>query len=1003
MSLNGESPLSRAGLLPGPSSVPSVAHTQMSIRAKTVQLSSNEDEVDLTYTPSPPASPNETTSLLTPAAQSLRNSIPKAPSRISQGQPRVLVFLLETVQTSLKSIPAVILGSLLNILDGVSYGMIIFPASGVFDEYQMAPIGVSMFFLSTLTAQLTYTLGASQFPGANGSMMIEVVPFFHMIALSISADLESPTEILATTLVSYALSSVLTGIAFFLLGYLKLGTLIGFFPRHILVGCIGGVGAFLVETGLEVSLSLTSTSTSTPLPHMFTSLHNIILWGVPLFLAIFLRVGMWLYGKMHKGGDGEANSGIFVGYFIAIPVIFYVVVLAAGIPMDVLRKNGWVFDVQSGNEAGWYKFYGYFGRCNLRSTSRYSFSFAPDFTQVRFKPLWDTLPTQFALLFFNILHPPLNVPALSISLNEDDIDTNKELVAHGYSNLFAGLIGTVPNYLVYVNTLLFYRVGGTTRISGFLLAAATAVLLAIGTGFVGYIPVMVVGALIFVLGIDLVKEAIWDTRGRVSRSEYITIISIMVCMTVWDFVIGVLFGIIVCCLFFVIQTSRLSVIRALHTGSTAPSTVRRPSVQRAYIREVSGKQTCVMRLGGFMFFGNVTEVEEGVRRVLGGAFEKDDGYGSTRDRVETPGIRFLVLDLTHVAGVDMSAIEGLVRVRRMLEKKGVCLVMCGVRRGEGPVGKALDVFFGDEAESEDPPGAVEAGIGSKVEVFDTFGDAMEWTENAYLKAWFKAQKVARSVPFLLPGRQDADVADYSESGLGLSMLGSPRIVHLYDAGSRTIANELYPSTPPSHDQASIPSLSLGGTPPRLLREPASGRDRGHLMPPHEFPNHPLREPFPTLSRALSPYTSLDLSPLPAYLSRVCYPAGHVLWRQNDPPDGLYIIEKGVLRASYAFESWSSNTGLESSSHNNETYTHPPHIEESMVSGTVAGELSALSNMPRNATMVVERDVVLWKLGREALGRMQEEKPIFAKQLVEAILKSAKIDYDILLAALATRQ
>lgn len=32
-----------------------------------------------------------------------------------------------------------------------------------------------------------------------------------------------------------------------------------------------------------------------------------------------------------------------------------------------------------------------------------------------------------------------------------------------------------------------------------------------------YVAVMVVGALIFVLGIDLVKEALWDTRHRVSR------------------------------------------------------------------------------------------------------------------------------------------------------------------------------------------------------------------------------------------------------------------------------------------------------------------------------------------------------------------------------------------------------------------------------------------------------------------------------------------------------
>jgi sulfate permease, SulP family len=58
---------------------------------------------------------------------------------------------------------------------------------------------------------------------------------------------------------------------------------------------------------------------------------------------------------------------------------------------------------------------------------------------------------------------------------------------------------------------------------------------------------MVVGALIFVLGIDLVKEALWDTRNRVSRTEYITIFSIMVVMTAWDFVIGVLFGIVISC------------------------------------------------------------------------------------------------------------------------------------------------------------------------------------------------------------------------------------------------------------------------------------------------------------------------------------------------------------------------------------------------------------------------------------------------------------------------
>ena len=109
----------------------------------------------------------------------------------------------------------------------------------------------------------------------------------------------------------------------------------------------------------------------------------------------------------------------------------------------------------------------------------------------------------------------------------------------------------------------FYRVGGTTRVSGLLLAGATLLLLFVGTGPIAYLrtlcvvdcyantdyfaAIMEVGALIFVLGIDLVKEALWDTRHRTSRTEYITIVSIMICMTLWDFVVGVLFGIVVSC------------------------------------------------------------------------------------------------------------------------------------------------------------------------------------------------------------------------------------------------------------------------------------------------------------------------------------------------------------------------------------------------------------------------------------------------------------------------
>ena len=49
--------------------------------------------------------------------------------------------------------------------------------------------------------------------------------------------------------------------------------------------------------------------------------------------------------------------------------------------------------------------------------------------------------------------------------------------------------------------------------------------------------------------------------------------------------------------FFVVQNSQSRSIRALYTGDSAISTVRRPSAQRAYIREVA-KQTVIMKLQG---------------------------------------------------------------------------------------------------------------------------------------------------------------------------------------------------------------------------------------------------------------------------------------------------------------------------------------------------------------------------------------------------------------------
>lgn len=62
-----------------------------------------------------------------------------------------------------------------------------------------------------------------------------------------------------------------------------------------------------------------------------------------------------------------------------------------------------------------------------------------------------------------------------------------------------------------------------------------------------------------------------------------------------DFVVGILVGIILACCFFVIQTSKRRVIRAVLDGSIARSTVRRHATQRHFLDAV-GSQTQIVKL-----------------------------------------------------------------------------------------------------------------------------------------------------------------------------------------------------------------------------------------------------------------------------------------------------------------------------------------------------------------------------------------------------------------------
>lgn len=150
-----------------------------------------------------------------------------------------------------------------------------------------------------------------------------------------------------------------------------------------------------------------------------------------------------------------------------------------------------------------------------------------------------------------------------------------------------------------------------------------------------------------------------------------------------------------------------------------------------------------------------------------------------------------------------------------------------------------------------------------------------------------------------------------------------------------------------------------------------------LMPEEEAREDETSEPevvapAPLLLQTLGGYMD---SPSAAFFAQLgpyfaCRPIvpNQVLWRQDERPDGLYVIESGSLRATYVY-----GEGRKL-------------VQETMVAGTIAGDLSALSDTKRNATVVAEREGVVWKLDMDALRRMQREQPDVASEFTHVVLR-----------------
>ena len=540
-------------------------------------------------------------------------------------------------------------------------------------------LGIRMFLFATIMGQLVFTI-LSKFSNPVSLQMVENVPFLHALAFTVNQEQGYGADALSTLIFLYGISSILVGLVFYTLGKLELGRLVYFFPNHVLIGCIGGIGVFMVRTSMEVTNNVTLTLDMDGLQVMKEHWY---LWIVVVGLEALLRLLMWVTQDEKGRPKFQLLSPIF--YCLITPG-FYIGLNILGVSKDEASDMGYFFPAASaqsasaglsssiggGSENPW------FADDHLWDMFRII-----DFSTISWRAVFHSTSTMAALAAFSLIHVPINIPAFAIS-TDVDTDMNAELIAHGYSNALSGIFGGLQNYLCYSNSALYAKTGGGGKISSLAIVVISMELFVIGPSIVRFLPRCMAGTLLLHLGVDLVLEGVVDSYGNYDYLEYGGIWLITIVMSVYGMDAALLAGVIAALSTYAFQSINFNnPIRQILSATSLRSSIwNRDTASRIILEDdnTGRSRILIFQLQGHLFFGNIAQLSGTIKEVLREKAAKN----------ESPIV--VIIDFTLVNGMDSSAAHAVAKLKKIIHRLyhiEVSIFVTGSGRGGFPCEFAL--------------------------------------------------------------------------------------------------------------------------------------------------------------------------------------------------------------------------------------------------------------------------------------------------------------------------
>jgi len=211
-----------------------------------------------------------------------------------------------------------------------------------------------------------------------------------------------------------------------------------------------------------------------------------------------------------------------------------------------------------------------------------------DFAHVHWPQIFMQASSVVTILLVSVISFLLNATGLELTF-EQDIDSNRELQAAGIANVISGLGGGSVGYHTLSFSTLGHKMGASSRLVGIFAAGVCGATLFLGASLLSFFPRFVLGGLLMFLGLDFLHEWVYKAWFKISKADYAIVASILLVIGTVGFLEGVAVGVVATVIVFVMNYSRVNVVRNVFSGAEYHSNFDRPSHHRRVLREKGNK------------------------------------------------------------------------------------------------------------------------------------------------------------------------------------------------------------------------------------------------------------------------------------------------------------------------------------------------------------------------------------------------------------------------------